>query len=62
MNVPADDEMRAVYGMNKDQNCIDCGNRNGAYCVLTTMRRKCSDYGFACKRFIKSSKHKFIVK
>jgi hypothetical protein len=58
----ADEEMRMAYGELKDSDCQDCVHIQGNYCDLTTMRRKCSGYGSACKRFEQSGKYKFVVK
>lgn len=58
----ADEEMRRVYGADRDHECRDCGNRDNSYCRLTNRRRKCTDYGFACGRFKESGKYKFVVK
>jgi len=58
----ADEEMCMAYGAAPDSKCIDCTRREGGYCVLTNKRRKCSDYGQACKKFIDSNRYKFVVK
>ena len=36
----ADEEMRAAYGMDKDNDCHDCANRDKDYCKLTNKRRR----------------------
>jgi hypothetical protein len=58
----ADEEMRAAYGIDKDNECRDCKKRDGSYCKLTNKHRKCTDYGYTCGRFEKSDKYRFVVK
>jgi len=57
----ADEEMRRAYGTFPDGECRNCARRDNGYCGLTNKRRKCSEYGMACKKFIKSDRYKFVV-
>jgi len=58
----ADEEMRLAYGAIMENQCRDCKKRDGSYCKLTNKRRKCTYYGYACGRFEKSDKYRFVVK
>lgn len=58
----ADEEMRLAYGGLSEKNCVDCLYHEKNRCLLTNQKKKCSDYGIACKRFEPSGRYKFVVR
>lgn len=48
----ANDEMKAVYGIDREHRCAACENREGNVCTKTNGKRKCSSYGDACGKYV----------